>query len=69
HSIVKENRNKENIKPNFRNDKEGANKKQQTHEDSVHSMLLQILGRLDKLEDQSSLFQTTLTRVALADHS
>ncbi|CAG8698884.1 26423_t:CDS:2, partial [Dentiscutata erythropus] len=61
-SLDKENKNKENMKPNFRNNKEGANKRRQTQEDSVHSMLLQILSRLDKLEDQSSLFQTTFAR-------
>ncbi|CAG8790108.1 8265_t:CDS:1, partial [Dentiscutata erythropus] len=56
--LDKENKNKEYMKPNSRNNREGANKKQQTYKDSVHSMLLQILGRLNKLEDQSSSFQT-----------
>ncbi|CAG8745440.1 10987_t:CDS:1, partial [Dentiscutata heterogama] len=48
--LNKRNKNKKNIKPNYRNYSEGALKSQPTHEDTVQSMLLQIIGRLDKLE-------------------
>ncbi|CAG8545129.1 2496_t:CDS:2 [Dentiscutata heterogama] len=49
--LNKRNKNKENIKPNYKIYSEGALKSQPTQEDTVQSMLLQIIGRLDKLED------------------
>ncbi|CAG8816735.1 6303_t:CDS:1, partial [Dentiscutata erythropus] len=65
--LNKRNKNKENIKPNYRNYNEGASKNQSTHEDTVQFMLLQIIGRLDKLEGQDSLSHIIPARDNLAN--
>ncbi|CAG8676565.1 11075_t:CDS:1, partial [Dentiscutata heterogama] len=67
--LNKRNKNKENIKPNYRNYSKRALKSQPTQEDLVQSILLQIIGRLDKLEGQDSSFYRIFARDDLANRS
>ncbi|CAG8818378.1 14494_t:CDS:1, partial [Dentiscutata erythropus] len=67
--LNKRNKNKKNIKLNYRNYNEGVLKNQPTHEDTVQSMLQQIIGRQDKLEGQDSLSHIIFARDDLANRS